>query len=91
MNVDLGLMPGPWADRAACKNDEFPDAFHPGDNAAINVQMTAYALRKCAGCPVRRECLNFAISAGPSSCLGVWGGTTQDQRKKMWRARGAAA
>lgn len=91
MNVDLGLMPGPWADKAACNASLWPDAWHPNDTPAANQQATTYALSVCKLCPVRRDCLNFAISAGPSGAWGIWGGTTQDQRKKLWRAKGAAA
>lgn len=86
MNLDLGLMPGKWADDAACNGDPWPDAWHPGDNATTSVAMSQYALAVCKGCPVKRECLNFAISAGPSDAAGIWGMTTQEQRKKLWRA-----
>lgn len=91
MNLDLGLMPGEWANEAACKKSEWPDAFHPGDNATNSAQMTAYAISICRTCPVVAECLSFAVKAGPTSCLGIWGATTQDQRKHMWKARGATA
>ena len=79
----FGLMPGKWADKAACKGDLWPDAWHPGDNLANNAQMATYALAKCKECPVRRDCLAFALTAGPRACSGVWGGTTAEQRRLL--------
>jgi WhiB family redox-sensing transcriptional regulator len=87
----FGLMPGKWAREAACAGDQWIDAWHPGDNATNAVQMTAYALAVCKTCPVRRSCLDFALEAGPSGAHGIWGATTAEERKKFWRARGAAA
>jgi WhiB family transcriptional regulator, redox-sensing transcriptional regulator len=48
------------------------------------------ALRLCAGCPVRRECLEFELrTAGPYT-VGVWGGLNEDDRRALhaiWAAR----
>jgi WhiB family redox-sensing transcriptional regulator len=48
------------------------------------------ALRLCAGCPVRRECLEFELrTAGPDT-VGVWGGLNEDDRRALhaiWAAR----
>jgi len=33
----------------------------------------------CAGCPVRRKCLAYALSEGIG--WGVWGGLTADERE----------
>jgi hypothetical protein len=32
----------------------------------------------CAPCPVRRECLDYALTCG---CTGIYGGTTEAERK----------
>jgi WhiB family redox-sensing transcriptional regulator len=82
---DILLMPGKWADEAACKDDEYPDAWTPGDNPANNAQMTAYALQVCAGCDVKSDCLQFALEVGPTFAHGTWGGLTSDQRKHLWK------
>lgn len=42
----------------------------------------ARAKRVCAGCPVRLECLEWAIQWNE---IGVWGGTTEDERRLMVR------
>lgn len=42
----------------------------------------ARAKRVCAGCPVRLECLEWAIQRRE---VGVWGGTTEDERRLMIR------
>ncbi|MGH3565030.1 MAG: WhiB family transcriptional regulator [Pseudonocardia sp.] len=48
------------------------------------------AARLCAGCPVRRECLEFELrTAGPDT-VGVWGGLSEDDRRALhavWQAR----
>lgn len=37
----------------------------------------------CAVCKVRRECLDFALD---NDCVGVWGGTTERERKRLLAA-----
>jgi WhiB family redox-sensing transcriptional regulator len=41
------------------------------------------ALRVCADCPVRRECLREALATHPPDDWGVWGGTTRQQRRRI--------
>jgi WhiB family redox-sensing transcriptional regulator len=50
------------------------------------------ATRLCAGCPVRRECLEFELRTGGEESAGVWGGLSEDDRRalhQVWRARRA--
>ena len=49
----------------------------------------APALEVCAVCPVREECLEFALTTRQYD--GVWGGTTESDRKRIRRRRAAAA
>ena len=44
----------------------------------------AAALAICAGCSVRKECLQHALDNDER--FGVWGGTTERQRRLMARA-----
>jgi WhiB family transcriptional regulator, redox-sensing transcriptional regulator len=44
----------------------------------------ARAVAICMACPVRAECLNYAITTDQSE--GVWGGTTPSQRANSVRA-----
>jgi WhiB family transcriptional regulator, redox-sensing transcriptional regulator len=36
----------------------------------------------CSTCPVKKECLDYAIK---NECHGFWGGTTDSERKKIRR------
>jgi WhiB family redox-sensing transcriptional regulator len=50
------------------------------------------AARLCAGCPVRRECLEFELRTAGAETVGVWGGLSEDDRRALhavWRARAA--
>ena len=56
--------------------------FYGEDNQPHN---TAAAKAICARCPVRRECLDYAISEGDH--YGVWGGMTDNQRDRIAQLR----
>ena len=64
-----------WQDNALCATTD-PDLFFP------DVRDTArLAKRICGECPVQKECLDYAISAGEE--YGVWGGTTELERRHL--------
>ncbi len=44
----------------------------------------AKARALCAGCPVRQECLEVALS--DPDLMGLWGGTTEAERRGMRRS-----
>lgn len=44
-------------------------------------QHTLAALAICEPCPIRRPCLEWALSRGEA--FGVWGGATAEQRRRM--------
>ena len=66
-----------WHRQAACAGQ--------GTTELIPVRGANYdrARALCAGCPVRQECLETALA--DSELLGLWAGTTPDQRKAMRR------
>ena len=68
-----------WRDRAACRGVD-PELFFPGEGGA-----GAAAVRKsaaiCAGCEVRAECLQFALSSPEQH--GTWGGLSERERRGM--------
>jgi WhiB family redox-sensing transcriptional regulator len=72
-----------WRLAAACRSAD-PDLFFPISAAARNQAQVAAAKTFCAGCPVRRECLHFAI--GTRQMHGIWGGTTEEERDRAVRA-----
>lgn len=76
-------LPAPWQDDAACRAEDsaifFPEA--AGGRHPLQDWHYAQAKAVCAGCPVVAECLAFALSRNER--LGVWGGTTPEERKSM--------
>lgn len=72
-----------WDARAACA-DMDPAIFFPPVGRSC-----ALARAICAGCPVKRECLDHALATGER--YGVWGGTTVRERRRMRQARRQAA
>lgn len=68
----------PWVGYAACR-DADPGLFFAGTEGGD----TRTAQRICAGCPVRDECLDWALAAGMP--YGVWGGTTEQERRRLAR------
>lgn len=60
------------------------DVFFP-----VAGESNAAALRVCAGCPARLACLEYVLRGTPES--GVWGGTSDLQRRRMRKARQARA
>lgn len=77
------LAPMPWARKAACSGAD-PDLFFPRLGNDAKAQARA-AKEICAGCPVRVECLEYALVTPQKH--GVWGGTTEKERIRIRRAR----
>jgi WhiB family transcriptional regulator, redox-sensing transcriptional regulator len=63
-----------WQYRAACIGED-PGLFFP---VSAEDPSAGRAKRVCSGCEVRGDCLRFAPAAGEH---GVWGGTTDDERR----------
>ncbi len=57
-----------------------PDVFFPVGSTGVAVEQIETARRICASCPVRTECLDFALATNQES--GIWGGATEDERRK---------
>jgi WhiB family transcriptional regulator, redox-sensing transcriptional regulator len=66
-----------WAIQAAC-SDANPELFFPTGDSVIAELQAATALQICAICPVRPQCLQWALDHDQIS--GVWGGTTEAER-----------
>lgn len=62
-----------WQDRSLCSQVD-PELFYVENEAD-----EAEAKKVCAGCPVRAECLDYALSVG--DLHGVWGGMTDLERR----------
>ncbi|HEY2285934.1 MAG TPA: WhiB family transcriptional regulator [Streptosporangiaceae bacterium] len=77
-----------WRSRGACLNAD-PDVFFPISVAGASATQVRTARAICAGCPVRPDCTDFALEHREIS--GIWGGTTDEERRKLRRARARAA
>jgi WhiB family redox-sensing transcriptional regulator len=72
---------GTWTDQAACRGTD-TEIFYPA-----NQDEEAEALSICATCPVRAQCLDYAIFNRET--YGIWGGMTPEQRRRIRRERAA--
>lgn len=66
-----------WKTLAAC-NGWDPDVFFPGEK---NIHDVDHALTVCGVCPVRTECLDYALTNRIP--FGIWGGATERQRRTI--------
>ena len=66
-----------WRDYAACRGAD-PDLFFPPEDGGKAQARKAKAI--CAACPVRRECLEYALRHGEH--WGVWGGISERDRRQ---------
>ncbi len=86
--ADAVRIPGPWAEQALCAQAD-PDLWYPQHPALIT-----RAKRICNACPVRRQCLDYALTGADTwrgITTGIWGGTTPRERNRLRQARKAAA
>jgi WhiB family redox-sensing transcriptional regulator len=72
---------GDWRDYAACRNVD-PDLFFPLGTSGASLPQIDEAKQICRTCPVCGPCLRWALESGDA---GVWGGTTEDERRKHRR------
>jgi len=71
--------PGPWIKRGACRGEPIEFFFPPSGRRPTQ------ALEICARCPVREDCLEYALVNHQH--WGVWGGMTERQRFDEKRRR----
>jgi len=67
----------------ACRGTA-PDIFFPDRGESLEP-----AKRICGECVVRDECLEYALDSGER--FGVWGGTSERERRRIRRQRRVAA
>ena len=73
------LIDSDWIGRANCRGVS-PDIFFP-----TRGEPTDEAKAVCQGCAVRDECLESALINHDTH--GVWGGTSENQRRKIRASR----
>jgi WhiB family redox-sensing transcriptional regulator len=61
---------------------QLPNCFFPDDepDPYQRKKLIQVAKQVCNDCPVRLRCFDYALSAG---MVGIWGGTTTDERKAL--------
>ncbi len=70
-----------WMHHASCK-DEDPDFWFPDEQGTEERKAkTAYALALCADCPVRADCLDYALRTNTTG--GIFGGMTPAERRRL--------
>ena len=72
-----------WRVTATCR-DLDPDLFFPVGVTGVAVEQIDAAKAYCSTCSARAACLDFAITTNQE--YGVWGGTTEDERRVLRRA-----
>ncbi|SEM17120.1 WhiB family transcriptional regulator, redox-sensing transcriptional regulator [Blastococcus sp. DSM 46786] len=79
--LDAAAWPAPvesddsWRLDALCAETD-PEAFFPEKGGS-----TRDAKRVCTGCPVRAECLEFALANDER--FGIWGGLSERERRRV--------
>jgi len=69
----------PWHEQAACAS--YPaEMFFPANETPAAAKAAKLI---CAACPVRDECLSFALETAQSE--GVWGGMDAGERRRLRR------
>ncbi|HXF73738.1 MAG TPA: WhiB family transcriptional regulator [Actinomycetota bacterium] len=71
-----------WIRRARCR-DEDPELFFPIGTTGPAASQLARAKAICRLCPVRLECLEWALETGQDA--GVWGGLSEEERRALRR------
>lgn len=75
--------PEPWMSSAVCTSTD-PEAFFPMEGSSPKA-----AKKVCRGCPVKTECLEYALATDVH--WGIWGGTSERDRRVIRRQQAAAA
>jgi WhiB family redox-sensing transcriptional regulator len=68
-----------WMAEGKCA-DTPPSTFFPSDGVGVDA-----ARRICADCPVKAPCLEYALVNRIDH--GVWGGTSERERRRILRRR----
>lgn len=72
-----------WQEHGSCRTVDPTVFFHPqNERGSARRQRDLAAKSVCAGCPVRRECADYAIRAREP--YGVWGGLTEEEREAIY-------
>lgn len=71
-----------WRTRAICRDTD-PDLFFPVGTTGQALVQIARAKEVCGECPVKTDCLDYALETNQDS--GIWGGLDEEQRRNIRR------
>ena len=77
---------GDWRHRARCRGMATADHdpwFPTGTTSDADHEQERAAKAVCQRCPVRLDCLDWAVIAGEA---GIWGGMTEQDRRPLRQA-----
>lgn len=73
-----------WHVKAACRGPQGTAMFFPPntfERKDVKEERERRAKAICRGCPVRKDCLEYAVSI--KELHGIWGGTNELERKAL--------
>ena len=82
-NLTLAAENDEWRRYANCR-DTSPDLFFPVGTTGPAIEQIEAAKAVCDTCASKAPCLEFAMMTNQDS--GVWGGTSEEERRKLRRA-----
>jgi WhiB family transcriptional regulator, redox-sensing transcriptional regulator len=71
-----------WMSQGACRSED-PGLFFPVSEIGPSLRQVEQARAVCRLCPVLATCLRYAMD---TSQQGIWGATTDEERRAMRRA-----
>ena len=71
-----------WRRHAICRDTD-PDLFFPVGTTGQALVQIDKAKEVCEQCTVRIDCLEYALETNQDS--GIWGGTSEEERRKLRR------
>lgn len=77
--LEVLIQDKPWAHRGKCYGED-PDIWFPSDGDGVRK-----AQRICATCPVKTQCLEYALENNIDH--GIWGGKSERERRRIRRIR----
>lgn len=90
-DLQARIVEGPivreWVERAACAGVD-PELFFPSERGQKSVDQSRAARKVCAVCPVRQECLDYAVENREQ--WGIFGGMNRDERRAYAKSRRVA-
>ena len=77
-----------WLDAGVCRNED-PELFFPITSSGPSARQIDAAKAICQRCGVQDQCLHYALES--SQNYGVWGGTSEEERRRMSPPRASAS